>query len=179
MSPCLSPCTFLSSLQYLYGFHSFHVVRSCKRTLRVFPSSLLILFTFPFDTPSFSRMFSMDCSVDGYLLCHCGGNVFSGTCNTSSLFFSDLCVWRTVSFTCSHSCFTAAVQGFLLFLKYISTEALPVPLVGSALAGFGSVRASSVSSTGQPCIPSQQGHPSSTSCYSNLDTCTQCRLEAR
>lgn len=106
----------------------------------------------------------------GYLLWHCRGNLFSGTCSTSSLFFfSDLGVCRTVSFTCSHSSFKAAVQCFLPFFEYISPETHQL----SEPALHGCVQHSTA-----PC-PFSERSPCSTSCYSNRDTCTQSRLEAR
>lgn len=119
----------------------------------------------------------------GYLLWHCRGNLFSGTCSTSSLFFfSDLGVCRTVSFTCSHSSFKAAVQCFLPFFEYISPETHQLchwwpqlwPVLGlSEPALHGCVQHSTA-----PC-PFSERSPCSTSCYSNRDTCTQSRLEAR
>lgn len=41
----------------------------------------------------------------------------------------------------SHSALTAAGQQFLPFPKYVTTDALPVSLMGSALASNGSVGA--------------------------------------
>lgn len=108
--------------------------------MKVFPSSLLILLPFLFHTPCFYRVFNMDCNVDGYLLWHCGGNLFSGTHNVSPLFFfSDLCVCRSFFHVFSLLFYSCCA----FFYPFLPTEASPLPLRGSALATIGSVRASS------------------------------------
>ncbi|KAM9591171.1 uncharacterized protein ACIBXB_006070 [Morphnus guianensis] len=71
------------------------------------------------------------------------GNLCSGAWSTSfPSFFTDLGVCRVVSLTCSRSAlqlpFPCALQLFPL-LKYVIPEALPLSLIGSALAGGGSV----------------------------------------
>ncbi|KAM9591464.1 uncharacterized protein ACIBXB_006257 [Morphnus guianensis] len=70
------------------------------------------------------------------------GNLCSGAWSTSSpSFFTDLGVCRVVSLTCSHSSlrlpFTSVPTFFLL--KNVIPEALPLSLIGSALAGGRSV----------------------------------------
>ncbi|KAM9591174.1 uncharacterized protein ACIBXB_006073 [Morphnus guianensis] len=68
------------------------------------------------------------------------GNLCSGTYSTSSPSFTDLGVCRVVSLTYSHSSLPAAVaQHFFPLLKNVITEALPLLLIGSALASGGSV----------------------------------------
>jgi len=61
------------------------------------------------------------------------GNLFSGAWNTFPSFFTDLCVCKVVSFTCSHHSLLPAVALFPL-LKYVIIEVLPPSLMGSALA---------------------------------------------
>ncbi|KAM9590846.1 uncharacterized protein ACIBXB_005895 [Morphnus guianensis] len=69
------------------------------------------------------------------------GNLCSGAWSISSpSFFTDLGVRRVVSLTCSHSSLrlpNTPVPTFFL-LKNVITEALPLSLIGSALAGGGS-----------------------------------------
>ena len=71
------------------------------------------------------------------------GNLCSGAWSTSSpSFFTDLGVCRVVSLTYSHSSLLTAagvMQFFPPLLKYAITEALPLLLMGSALASGGSV----------------------------------------
>jgi len=56
-------------------------------------------------------------------------------------FFTDLGVCRVVSLTSSHSSLFTAVSlhGFFPLLKYVITEALPLSLIGLALASGGSI----------------------------------------
>jgi len=89
-------------------------------------------------------------AAGGYLL-HCGppraagdnllhhgllhrlqGNLCSGAWSTSSPSFTDLGVCRAISLTHSHS--STLLQFFSPLLKYVITEGLPPPLMGSALA---------------------------------------------
>jgi len=68
-------------------------------------------------------------------------NLCSSTWSISSpSFFTDLGVYRVVSFTSSHSSLSTAIslQVFPL-LKYVVTEALPPLLIGLALASGGSI----------------------------------------
>ena len=69
------------------------------------------------------------------------GNLCSSTWSTSSpSFFPDLGVCRVFPLAYSHSSLPGAVaQCFLPFLKYVVTEALPMGLIGPALASGGSV----------------------------------------
>ncbi|KAM9590921.1 uncharacterized protein ACIBXB_005956 [Morphnus guianensis] len=69
------------------------------------------------------------------------GNLCSGAWSISSpSFFTDLGVRRVVSLTCSHSSPASVSRLSQLFLlKNVITEALPLSLIGSALAGGGSV----------------------------------------
>jgi len=63
-------------------------------------------------------------------------NLCSGACTTCSpSFFTDLGVCRVVSLTKSHSFLWLQIP----HLKYVLTEALPLSLMGSALASGGSV----------------------------------------
>ncbi|XP_074905859.1 uncharacterized protein LOC142041118 isoform X1 [Buteo buteo] len=70
------------------------------------------------------------------------GNLRSGAWSISSpSFFTDLGVRRLVSLTCSHSSLQRLFLTLPTFflLKNVITEALPLSLIGSALAGGGSV----------------------------------------
>ncbi|XP_049649848.1 uncharacterized protein LOC126035355 [Accipiter gentilis] len=71
------------------------------------------------------------------------GNLRSSAWSISSpSFFTDLGVRRLVSLTCSHSSLRQLflpVPTFFFLLKSVITEALPLSLIGSALAGGGSV----------------------------------------
>ncbi|KAM9639019.1 uncharacterized protein ACIBXB_013710 [Morphnus guianensis] len=73
------------------------------------------------------------------------GNLCSGiwsTSSSSSSFFTDLGVCRVVSLTCSHFslrlAFLCVLELFFL-LKYVIPEALPLSLIGSAVAGGRSI----------------------------------------
>ncbi|KAM9599800.1 uncharacterized protein ACIBXB_003644 [Morphnus guianensis] len=71
------------------------------------------------------------------------GNLCSGAWSISSpSFFTDLGVCRVVSLTCSHSSLRLpfpSVPTFFFLLKNVLPEALPLLLIGLALAGGGSV----------------------------------------
>ncbi|KAM9590481.1 uncharacterized protein ACIBXB_005737 [Morphnus guianensis] len=71
------------------------------------------------------------------------GNLCSGAWSISSpSFFTDLGVRRVVSLTCSHSSLRLpflSVPATFFLLKNVITEALPLSLIGSALAGGRSV----------------------------------------
>ena len=67
------------------------------------------------------------------------GNLCSSAWRTSSFFFTDLAVCRVVSITYSHLFLLLQnTQIFFVLLKYLITEALPLLLMGSALASVGS-----------------------------------------
>jgi len=103
---------------------------------------------------------------DNALLHGLQGNLCSSTWSTSSpLFCTGLGVCRVVSLTCSHSSLLAVVPQLLPFLKYVITEALPVSLVGSALAIRGSVSEPAghwlCQTWGRLLAPSHRSHPCS------------------